>query len=56
MLVYKVSRKYPTNQFRSMLSVITLFLVAGVLSGCVSSSKFEEVSKERDDLLKNKVR
>jgi chemotaxis protein MotB len=35
-----------------MTGAITLLLVAGVLSGCVSSSIHEEVVKERDELIK----
>ena len=52
MLLIKKFRQYPLNHLRSVLGVITLFLMVAVLGGCVSSSKFDEMSKERDVLLK----
>ncbi|MCK4587438.1 MAG: OmpA family protein, partial [Gammaproteobacteria bacterium] len=52
MLIHRIGQQYPLNQSRWALSAITLLLMVGALGGCVSSSSFEEVSKERDDLIK----
>lgn len=41
-----------SNNFRQILSATFLFLMAIILGGCVSSSSYEQVSKERDDLIK----
>ena len=52
MLIHKFCRQYQSNESSLLVSAIILFITVIVLSGCVSSSSFEEVSKERDDLLK----
>lgn len=52
MLTHNMSRQYPSNHSRLAISAFLLFMAVGALNGCVSSSSFEEVSKERDALLK----
>lgn len=52
MLNQKLSWCYPANGLRSQMYLTIFLLVLGVLSGCVSSSSYEAVRKERDDLLK----
>jgi len=52
MFNHKSSRKQPTNELRIVINAAILLLVVGVLSSCVSSSTYEDVSKERDELLK----
>lgn len=52
MLINQTRHLFPLNAYRRAASALSLCLVAGVLGGCVSTSTFEEVRKERDDLLK----
>ena len=52
MLIYKGDRQYPSNQYRLAFIAIASMLAVSMLGGCVSSSSYEEVSKERDDLIK----
>ena len=52
MLIHKFCRQYQSNESSLLVGAITLFIAATMLSGCVSSSSYEEVSKERDNLLK----
>ena len=52
MLAHEMRRQYRSNQSRQTTSIFVLFLVVALLGGCVSSSSYEEVSKERDALLK----
>ena len=52
MLLNRADRQLPSHVSRKVFGGVTLSLVAFLLGGCVSSSKFDEVSKERDDLLK----
>lgn len=52
MLINNSSRPNSLNKLRLTVSITTCFLVVGVLGGCVSSSSYEEVSKERDELKK----
>ena len=52
MLDLKFSRQYSHDKSRLVLDVTILLLAIGTLSACVSSSSFEDVSKERDELLK----
>lgn len=52
MLTNLSARHFSINASRSGLTAIMLCLLGGMLGGCVSSTKFEEVSAERDDLLK----
>ena len=52
MLIHILDRHYQINQLRMATGAITILLMAAVLSGCVSSSSYETVSKERDDLVK----
>ena len=49
---HKLSRQDHLNKFRLVARSTLLLLVTGVLCSCVSSSSFEDVSKERDALLK----
>ena len=52
MLIHKIGRQYQFNQLRMVISTITLMMMVSVLGGCVSSSSFDDVSKERDELIK----
>ena len=52
MLAHEMRRQYRSNQSRQTTSIFVLFLAVALLGGCVSSSSYEEVSKERDALLK----
>lgn len=52
MLKTQAGNNHPLQASRQTLHAFALCLVAGVLGGCVTSSTYEEVSKERDDLLK----
>lgn len=52
MLKNKNKQQHSSNQYRKLASSLTLLLAAGMLGGCVSSSSFEDVSKERDELIK----
>jgi chemotaxis protein MotB len=52
MLAHEMRRQYLSNQARQATSIFVLFLAVALLAGCVSSSTYEEVSKERDELLK----
>ncbi len=48
----KVNRQYPLTGLRSPLCLAALLLMLGALGGCVSTSTYDEVKKERDSLLK----
>lgn len=52
MFIHKICQQYQLNQTRLAISTITLLVTVSVLGGCVSSSSYEEVSKERDELIK----
>ncbi len=52
MLIYKSNHQCRLNQLSPVLNAILLFITVSVLSACVSSSSYDEVSKERDDLVK----
>ena len=52
MLINKRKRQYELNRTHHVISGILLILIVAVLSGCVSSKSYEEVSKERDELIK----
>lgn len=52
MLKHKFSQQRPLNKFRLVMNATILLLSMVILSACVSSSSFEDVSKERDELLK----
>lgn len=52
MLMQKINPQFLLHRFWFAANPITLFLSAIVLVGCVSSSTYEDVSKERDALLK----
>jgi chemotaxis protein MotB len=52
MLFQKMSQLLSASQLWQTVSAATLLLMVTMLAGCVSSSSFEEVSKERDELLK----
>lgn len=52
MLKQIVILKSPSRQCLSILNIAFVILAVSLLNGCVSSSKFEDVSKERDELLK----
>ena len=53
MFNHEFSQKHPLNRM-SLASVIILFLTVNALSGCVSSSTYEDVSNERDALIKKR--
>ncbi len=52
MLIYTGNQQHQLKQSNSAISAILLLVAVGVLSGCVSTSSYKEVSKERDDLIK----
>ncbi len=53
MFNHEFSQKHTLNRM-SLASAIILFLIVNALSGCVSSSAYEEVSNERDELVKKR--
>lgn len=53
MLKHKFCHKYHLNQTH-LAGAIIFFLMMNVLSGCVSSSAYDEVSNERDELIKKR--
>ncbi|MDX2505949.1 MAG: OmpA family protein [Gammaproteobacteria bacterium] len=52
MLNLKLSRQFLLNKSRLVAGTTMLLLIIGALNACVSSSSYEDVSKERDELLK----
>lgn len=52
MLTHQASWQRLANQLQRITNATTLLLIVGVLAGCVSSSAYEAVSKERDELIK----
>ena len=52
MLIYTGNQQHQLKQSNSAISAILLLVAVSVLSGCVSTSSYKEVSKERDDLIK----
>lgn len=52
MFEQKINRPYPYKDIRLLLRLTAMFLMLGALGACVSSSSYELVKKERDDLLK----
>ena len=52
MLNHKIGKQYQSSQLRLVVSTISIILMVGVLGGCVSSSSYDDVSKERDELIK----
>lgn len=52
MLNHKSSLQHPINKARLVLRTTILLLAVAALSACVSSSTYEDVSKQRDELLK----
>ena len=52
MLVNIIGRKNQFSQLRQIVSMLSVALVVSVIGGCVSSSSYDDVSKERDELIK----
>ncbi|MCK4821445.1 hypothetical protein KA005_37110, partial [bacterium] len=52
MLTNTYNQQNLSHQFRLVTRAAVLFLVVGLLGGCVSSSSYDDVSKERDELIK----
>ena len=52
MLVNKYNQRNHLRQSHRTIIALTSFLMVGLIGGCVSSSSFEDVSKERDELIK----
>lgn len=55
MLIHESDQQYPTIKIFRVMYAITLVITVSMLGACVSSSSYEDVKKERDQLKKREM-